>query len=121
MLIESMLQSETPEKSNPQRGKRKSARLFEIAALILLGFAAYGYKEAQSVFTIAFPLMLTYSGSLRGLDAKWPSDRLLGASGLPDGGNLSEYKEMHAVQRGEVPRYVQDPEESGKSRGQTYT
>lgn len=56
-----------------QRGKRKTARLFEFVAIALLALAIYGFKEAQSVFILAFPTILTYSAALRGLDAKWPS------------------------------------------------
>jgi len=59
-----------------QRGKRKAARLFEFVAIALLALAVYGFKEAQSVFILAFPTILAYSAALRGLDAKWPSDGL---------------------------------------------
>lgn len=65
-----------------QRGKRKTARLFEFIAIALLALGVYGFKETQSVFMLAFPTCLAYSASLRGLDAKWPSsapsDRMRG-------------------------------------------
>ena len=56
-----------------QRGKRKTARIFEYVAIALLALGVYGFKETQSVFMLAFPTCLAYSGALRGLDAKWPS------------------------------------------------
>ena len=56
-----------------QRGKRKTARLFEFIAIVLLALGVYGFKETQGVFILAFPTCLAYAASLRGLDAKWPS------------------------------------------------
>lgn len=77
-----------------QRGKRKTARLFEWVAIILLALAVYGFKEAQSVFILAFPAILAYSASLRGLDAKWPSDRVQRPSG-PTYGGRPEYSSQY--------------------------
>lgn len=73
-----------------QRGKRKAARLFEFVAIALLALAVYGFKEAQSVFILAFPTILAYSAALRGLDAKWPSNGLQQSSG-PTYGRGSQY------------------------------
>lgn len=64
-----------------QRGKRKTARLFEYVAILLLALGIFGFKETKDVFILAFPACLAYSASLRGLDAKWPStpsDRMRG-------------------------------------------
>lgn len=80
--------------SKVQRGKRKTARLFEFVAIALLALAVYGFKEAQSVFILAFPTILTYSAALRGLDAKWPSNGLQQSSGVTDRG-----RSQHSSQR----------------------
>jgi len=56
-----------------QRGKRKTARIFEYIAILLLALGVFGFKETRDVFILAFPACLAYSASLRGLDAKWPS------------------------------------------------
>lgn len=83
-----------------QRGKRKTARLFEFVAIALLALAIYGFKEAQSVFILAFPTILTYSAALRGLDAKWPSGGVQRPSG-PTYGRGSQHSSQHPSRQDE--------------------
>ena len=54
-----------------QRGKRKTARIFEIVAIGLIGLAVWDFGATHEIFSLAFTVCLTYSAALRGLDARF--------------------------------------------------